>query len=115
MVYPCYCGIFRRYPREGLLQFPFMLLKARRIRPSGLLSVILSYRIVTNRWWWARIRSTLGMQQPLPARGALVTIEFRILGRTGLRVGDDFTAEWGAPKERGVLAVLLLHAGKALH
>lgn len=43
-----------------------------------------------------------------------MTIDFRILGRTCLRVGDDFTAEWGTPKERGVLAVLLLHAGKAI-
>lgn len=43
-----------------------------------------------------------------------MTIDFRILGRTCLRVGDDYTAEWGAPKERGVLAVLLLHAGKAI-
>jgi tetratricopeptide (TPR) repeat protein/DNA-binding SARP family transcriptional activator len=45
---------------------------------------------------------------------ALVTIDFRILGRTCLRVGGEFTVDWGAPKERGVLAVLLLHAGKSI-
>ena len=43
-----------------------------------------------------------------------MTIDFRILGRTCLRVGDKFIGDWGAPKERGVLAVLLVHVGKAI-
>ncbi len=43
-----------------------------------------------------------------------MTIDFRILGRTCVRVRGEFTSSWGAPKERGVLAALLLHSGKAL-
>ncbi|MFJ5986850.1 AfsR/SARP family transcriptional regulator [Lentzea sp. NPDC092896] len=39
-------------------------------------------------------------------------IAFRILGRTGLRTADGFVLDWGKPKERAVLAVLLFHAGK---
>ncbi|MFD4638023.1 BTAD domain-containing putative transcriptional regulator [Lentzea sp. NPDC058436] len=39
-------------------------------------------------------------------------IAFRILGRTGLRTADGFVHDWGKPKERAVLAVLLFNAGK---
>ncbi|GGM74378.1 SARP family transcriptional regulator [Lentzea pudingi] len=39
-------------------------------------------------------------------------IAFRILGRTGLRTADGFVHDWGKPKARAVLAVLLFHAGK---
>lgn len=41
----------------------------------------------------------------LAARG-----EFRLLGPTELRVGED-TVTLGAPKQRAMLAVLLLNAG----
>ncbi|MDX3660207.1 BTAD domain-containing putative transcriptional regulator [Streptomyces sp. ID05-26A] len=39
-------------------------------------------------------------------------IAFRILGRTGLRTADGFVHDWGKPKARAVLAVLLFNAGK---
>ncbi|SES33776.1 DNA-binding transcriptional activator of the SARP family [Lentzea xinjiangensis] len=39
-------------------------------------------------------------------------IAFRILGRTSLRTADGFVVNWGKPKERAVLAVLLFHAGR---
>ncbi|SFR27854.1 DNA-binding transcriptional activator of the SARP family [Lentzea waywayandensis] len=41
-------------------------------------------------------------------------ITFGILGRTRLRTAAGFGADWGKPKERAVLAVLLLHANKPL-
>ncbi|WP_156077204.1 BTAD domain-containing putative transcriptional regulator [Saccharothrix sp. NRRL B-16314] len=41
-------------------------------------------------------------------------MDFKILGRTSVRVNDGFTEEWGTPKERAVLAVLLLNVGKAV-
>ncbi|MDX8037078.1 BTAD domain-containing putative transcriptional regulator [Lentzea sp. BCCO 10_0856] len=41
-------------------------------------------------------------------------IAFGILGRTRLRTAAGFSADWGKPKERAVLAVLLLHANKSL-
>ncbi|RKT68466.1 DNA-binding SARP family transcriptional activator [Saccharothrix variisporea] len=37
---------------------------------------------------------------------------FKILGRTRVRHQSGFTDEWGKPKERAVLAVLLLHIGR---
>jgi DNA-binding SARP family transcriptional activator/tetratricopeptide (TPR) repeat protein len=39
---------------------------------------------------------------------------FRILGSTRLRIGDQFDDEWGSPKLRGILGVLLLHPGQPL-
>ncbi|WP_434444784.1 AfsR/SARP family transcriptional regulator [Lentzea sp. E54] len=39
-------------------------------------------------------------------------IAFRILGRTGLRTADGFGVDWGKPKDRAVLAVLLFYAGR---
>lgn len=41
-------------------------------------------------------------------------IAFRILGRTCLRTADGFVVDWGKPKDRAVLAVLLLNEGKPL-
>ncbi|MGI5506550.1 AfsR/SARP family transcriptional regulator [Lentzea sp. CA-135723] len=41
-------------------------------------------------------------------------IAFRILGRTRVRVDGEFVADWGKPKARAVLAVLLLNAGNAI-
>ncbi|MEV6236837.1 tetratricopeptide repeat protein [Lentzea sp. NPDC051838] len=41
-------------------------------------------------------------------------IAFRILGRTRVRVDGEFVADWGKPKARAVLAVLLLNVGKAI-
>lgn len=41
-------------------------------------------------------------------------IAFRILGRTSLRTADGFAVDWGKPKDRAVLAVLLLNAGRPL-
>jgi tetratricopeptide (TPR) repeat protein/DNA-binding SARP family transcriptional activator len=35
--------------------------------------------------------------------------KFGILGQTRLRIGDRFDDNWGSPKLRGILAVLLLH------
>jgi tetratricopeptide (TPR) repeat protein/DNA-binding SARP family transcriptional activator len=43
---------------------------------------------------------------------ARVEIAFRILGRTALRTADGFVLNWGKPKDRAVLAVLLFNAGK---
>ncbi|AHH98572.1 hypothetical protein KALB_5210 [Kutzneria albida DSM 43870] len=37
---------------------------------------------------------------------------FTILGNTGLRMGEEVVTQWGHPKLRGVLAVLLLHPGR---
>lgn len=37
---------------------------------------------------------------------------FRILGRTGLLIGDRFDDRWGRPKLRGLLAALLLNPGR---
>ena len=39
---------------------------------------------------------------------------FRILGRTGFRVGETFDDNWGSTRLRGILAVLLLHAGQSI-
>ncbi|MEU7474540.1 BTAD domain-containing putative transcriptional regulator [Lentzea sp. NPDC042327] len=41
-------------------------------------------------------------------------IAFGILGRTRLRTAGGLSADWGKPKERAVLAVLLLHANRSL-
>ncbi|NUT47553.1 MAG: tetratricopeptide repeat protein [Saccharothrix sp.] len=41
-------------------------------------------------------------------------VHFKILGRTRVRADTGFTDEWGTPKERGVLAVLLLNVGRAV-
>ena len=41
-------------------------------------------------------------------------IAFKILGRTRVRVDGEFVVDWGKPKARGVLAVLLLNAGNAI-
>lgn len=55
------------------------------------------------------------MGEKCAGRGvARVEIAFRILGRTGLRAADGFVVNWGKPKDRAVLAVLLLNAGKPL-
>lgn len=43
-----------------------------------------------------------------------MTMHFKILGRTRVRVSDGFGHDWGTRKERGVLAVLLLYVGKAV-
>lgn len=43
-----------------------------------------------------------------------MTMDFKILGRTRVRVADGFSHDWGTPKERGVLAVLLMYVGKAV-
>jgi tetratricopeptide (TPR) repeat protein/DNA-binding SARP family transcriptional activator len=45
---------------------------------------------------------------------ALVEINFRILGPTALRIGDQFDQEWAQPKPRGMLAALLLRPRQAL-
>lgn len=36
---------------------------------------------------------------------------FGMLGRTAIRIGGRFEERWGTPRERGVLATLLIHAG----
>ncbi|MFC6088745.1 BTAD domain-containing putative transcriptional regulator [Saccharothrix lopnurensis] len=41
-------------------------------------------------------------------------MDFKILGPTSLRAAGGFTHEWGARKERAVLAVLLLNVGRAV-
>jgi DNA-binding SARP family transcriptional activator/tetratricopeptide (TPR) repeat protein len=43
-----------------------------------------------------------------------VTPRFRILGRTGFRVGDRLDDNWGSSRLRGILAVLLLHPGQSI-
>ncbi|MDQ3790252.1 MAG: tetratricopeptide repeat protein [Actinomycetota bacterium] len=43
-----------------------------------------------------------------------MTPRFRILGRTGFRVGGRFDDNWGSTRLRGILAVLLLHAGQSI-
>jgi tetratricopeptide (TPR) repeat protein/DNA-binding SARP family transcriptional activator len=43
-----------------------------------------------------------------------VGARFRILGHTGLLIGNEFDDQWGQPKVRGVLAALLLHPGRAV-
>ena len=37
-----------------------------------------------------------------------MAVRFRVLTRTGLLIGDQFNDQWGRPKIRGLLAVLLL-------
>ncbi|MEU5691717.1 tetratricopeptide repeat protein [Actinosynnema sp. NPDC020468] len=43
-----------------------------------------------------------------------MTVHFKILGHTAVRRAGVFTGEWGKPKERAVLAVLLLNLGKTV-
>jgi DNA-binding SARP family transcriptional activator len=41
-----------------------------------------------------------------------VEVTFGILGRTALQIDGRWDESWGRPRERAVLAVLLLHAGR---
>lgn len=41
-----------------------------------------------------------------------MTIQFKILGTTGLLINGDFDDTWGKPQERGLLGALLLGAGE---
>ncbi|MGW6441810.1 AfsR/SARP family transcriptional regulator [Lentzea sp. NPDC055074] len=64
-------------------------------------------------WKALLVGSTLLAGERCTWRGvARVEIAFRILGRTGLRTADGFVQNWGKPKDRAVLAVLLFNAGK---
>lgn len=47
-------------------------------------------------------------------RGGVMGARFRILGRTGLVVGNQLDDHWGRPKWRGLLAALLLNPGRAV-
>lgn len=42
------------------------------------------------------------------------SIDVRILGLTALRVQGELSTTWGKPRERGLLAVLLLHIGRTV-
>ncbi|WP_199440154.1 AfsR/SARP family transcriptional regulator [Umezawaea beigongshangensis] len=41
-------------------------------------------------------------------------VRFSVLGTTKVKTGGGFVDAWGAPKERAVLGVLLVHAGKRM-
>jgi DNA-binding SARP family transcriptional activator/tetratricopeptide (TPR) repeat protein len=53
-------------------------------------------------------------ERPNQRGEALVEINFRILGRTALRIGDHFDQEWAQPKPRAMLTALLLRPGQAV-
>lgn len=69
--------------------------------------------IIPGLWSWSGGRRRSARTA---AAGEVVRVapRFRILGRTGFRVGDRFDDNWGSTRLRGVLAVLLLHAGQSI-